>query len=477
MTVPGILWVTRDFRLRDNPALLAAIADGPLLPLFFIDRLLMAQGAASRWRLARALVAFDQALKARTDGCGLTILRGEPDESLPVLMQRIGARRLHQTDWPAPSMRALQQRTRKALKGTGELILHPGHLLVAPDTVRTGTGGVYRVYSPFARALRRRGPDSPVPDAPTRITGFTEAPEGIDPTSLNLAPELQCGRAALERFALPVGEETALARLDEFLGRVADYPSKRDRPDLAATSNLSENLALGEISPRTIWAIASHRAEEAPNQMVGIDKFLSELMWREFAWHLLIDFPKMEDACWRPEWEAFPWQKQSAGLQGWQRAETGVALVDAGLREMWLTGRMHNRVRMVAASWLTKNLLIDWRAGLAHFADCLTDWDPAANAMNWQWVAGCGPDAAPFFRIFNPERQAEQFDPAGNYRRRWLAGFDGAPGAEASVWAEAIPRAWRVAPLWRPGPPSATTEGRARALAALEEFNASKSSA
>lgn len=169
MTVPGILWVTRDFRLRDNPALLAAIADGPLLPLFFIDRLLMAQGAASRWRLARALVTFDKALKARTDGCGLTILRGEPDELLPVLMQRIGARRLHQTDWPAPSMRALQQRTRKALKGTGELILHPGHLLVAPDTVRTGTGGVYRVYSPFARALRRRGPDSPVPDAPARI--------------------------------------------------------------------------------------------------------------------------------------------------------------------------------------------------------------------------------------------------------------------------------------------------------------------
>lgn len=475
MTAPGLLWVTRDFRLRDNPALLAALADGPLLPLFVIDRSLMAQGAASRWRLARALVEFDRALKARTGARGVTILYGEPDELLPNIMQRLGARRVHQTDWPAPSMRALQQRIRKALKGIGELILHPGHLLVAPDAVRTGTGGAYRVYSPFARALRRLGPDGPMRDAPARITGFAEALEGLDRAILDLAPELKRGRAALERFALPVGEGAALARLDEFLDRVADYPSKRDRPDLTATSNLSEHLALGEISPRTVWAVASHRAEEARNQAAGIEKFLSELMWREFAWHLLIDFPKMEEACWRPEWETFPWQKQGAGLQDWHRAETGVALVDAGLREMWLTGRMHNRVRMVVASWLTKHQLVDWRAGLAHFADCLTDWDPASNAMNWQWVAGCGPDAAPYFRIFNPERQAEQFDPDGKYRRRWLAGFDGFPDSEASAWAESIPRAWGAAPLWRVGLPSAITEGRARALAALEEFNAAKS--
>ena len=470
MTAPGILWLTRDFRLRDNPALLAAIADGPLLAVFFIDRLTMAQGAASRWRLGRALCIFDAALRARTGGKGIAVLRGEADEILPALIKRLGVRRLHQSDWRTVEMRAVQDRMRAALRPVGAgLILHPGYLLVHPDAVRTGNGGVYRVYSPFARAVRQRGPDRPAVDAPPRIEPCAEPLGGLDLSTLDLAPDLHRGRAALQRFASPAGEEAALARLDDFLDRACGYPGGRDRPDLDATSGLSDHLAVGEISPRTIWARATLRTEISPEHAAGIEKFLSEVLWREFSWHLLIDFPDMPVACWRPEWEGFPWRKDGLGLFRWKRAETGVALVDAGLREMWLTGQMHNRVRMVVASWLTKHLLIDWRAGLAHFADCLTDWDPASNAMNWQWVAGCGPDAAPYFRIFNPEKQAEQHDPRGAYRRRWLAGFDLASGPEAAAWLESTPRQWHSGP-WQAGPHSMLAEGREAALTALEQF-------
>lgn len=475
MTAPGILWLTRDFRLRDNPALLAAIADGPLLTVFFIDRLTMAQGAASRWRLERALRIFDAALRVRTGGKGIVVLRGEAHEILPALMKRLSVRQLHQSDWPTVEMQALQDRMRAALRPLGAgLILHPGHLLVHPGAVRSGNGGAYRVYSPFARAVRQRGPDRPAADAPPGIEPCTEPLGGLDLSTLDLAPDLHRGRAALERFAAPAGEEAALAGLDDFLDRACAYPRERDRPDLDATSRLSDHLAVGEISPRTIWARAMLRAEISPEHAAGIDKFLSEVLWREFSWHLLIGFPEMPVACWRSEWEGFPWQKDGASLIRWQRAETGVALVDAGLREMWLTGQMHNRVRMVVASWLTKHLLIDWRAGLAHFADCLTDWDPASNAMNWQWVAGCGPDAAPYFRIFNPERQTEQYDPRGDYRRRWLAGFDRAAGPEAAAWIESTPRDWHTGP-WRAGPSAMLAEGRKAALAALAHFGANTS--
>lgn len=473
MALPGIFWLTRDFRLGDNPALLAAIADGPLLPLFFIDRLTLEQGSASRWRLGRALTAFDAALRARTGGRGVVVLRGEPDELLPPLMQRLGAGRVHQSDWPTPAMRAVQDRLRRALRPAGGMLeLHSGHLLVHPRAVRGGSGGAYRVYSPFARAVHRAGPERPAPDAPARIDAFDAPPPGLEPAALDLSPDLRRGRAALERFALPVGEEAARTRLYAFLDGAADYPASRDRPDLDATSSLSEHLALGEISPRSLWAAARLRAEANPGQTAGIAGFMSEIIWREFAWHLLIDFPHMAVSCWRSEWQEFPWRKDGPGLQGWLRGQTGVAMVDAGLRQMWITGRMHNRVRMIVASWLTKHLLTDWRAGLAHFADCLTDWDPAANAMNWQWVAGCGPDAAPYFRIFNPEVQAQRYDPDGAYRRRWLAGFDGSSASEAGAWADSVPSAWRTGVAWRPGPASAVAAGREAALAALSQFRA-----
>lgn len=471
MAVPGILWLTRDFRFRDNPALLAAVAGGPLLPVFFIDKLLMGQGAASRWRLEQALRAFDDELRRRAGGAGVTALRGEPDALLPDIIAQTGARQVHQSDWPTPDMRPVQDRVRAALAAKGgELVLHPGHLLMHPGMVRTKTGGSYRVYTPFARTLREIGPDRPAANAPDRMAACPPLPGAVDLATLDLAPDLRGGRGVLDHFALPAGEDAAIARLHAFLDDAAGYDTGRDRPDLDATSGLSEHLAVGEISPRTVWAVAMKRAEADPARASAIGKFLSELIWREFAWHLLVAFPRMAVEPWRDEWAGFAWRGGGDAYRRWRRAETGVALVDAGLREMWVTGRMHNRVRMVVGSWLTKNLLTDWRLGLAHFADTLTDWDPASNAMNWQWIAGCGPDAAPYFRIFNPEKQATQFDPQARYRRRWLAGWMGEPTAEACAYLDSAPRSWSVNPVWRACDDDAVKAGRTRALDAYAAF-------
>ena len=469
LTAPGLFWLSRDFRFADNPALSAAIADGPLLAVFVIDAMTRAQGAASRWRLERALNAFDAELRRRS-GAGVLVLEGEAEHLLPALLRQTGARQIHQSDWPAPQMRVVQDRLRAALPARAQLVLHPGHLLTHPRNIRTGQGGSYRVYTPFARALHRFGPDRPILAAPGRIVAARPPCVGLPISTLNLAPDMYRGRAVLDRFALPAGEAAALRRLDGFLDRAAAYPEGRDCPDIEATSGLSEHLALGEISPRSLWAIADFRAEADPGAAVGIAKCLSEVIWREFAWHLLLDFPALPSQPWRADWADFPWRGDSPALTGWQRAETGVALVDAGLREMRVTGRMHNRVRMVVASWLTKHLLTDWRYGLTHFEDSLTDWDPAANAMNWQWVAGCGPDASPFFRIFNPEKQAAQYDPKGRYRARWLAGYSGAPSDAALAYLESCPPGWSIAERWRLGRPEALDQGRRGALAAYGDF-------
>lgn len=459
----SILWLCRDFRFDDNAALTAASKAGPVLPVFILDAATRAQGAASRWRLERALARFDAEWHRRT-GQHVAVLEGEAADLLPGLAARIGAGAIHQNDWPTPAMQAAQAELRFALAGgpTG-LHLHQGHLLISPAQVKTGAGGSYRVYTPFARAVRVAGPDRPLP----AVEALSALPStgALCAQTLNLAPDMNRGAAVLEEHALPAGEMAALARLDAFLGHAADYPADRDRPDMDATSGLSDHLALGEIGPRRIWSIARMRAEIDPTLAPGIETFLSELLWREFAWHLFLAFPQMAESPWRAEWARFPWQQENPAFLAWTRAETGIALVDAGLREMRVTGRMHNRVRMVVASFLTKHLLTDWRLGLAHFADSLTDWDPAANAMNWQWVAGCGPDAAPFFRIFNPERQTARFDPKGRYCAHWLT------GSGANAYGETLPLFWGSAETWKAADSGPLLErGRKNALAALKAF-------
>jgi len=470
---PGLFWLTRDFRFGANAALAAAISEGPLLAVFFVDRLLTAQGAASRWRLGRALRVFDGELRRRSGQSGVLVLRGEPDELLPELLHRTGAGLVHQTDWPTPAMRALQARVRRRLSALGaELVVHGGHLLVDPAAVRSGAGTPYRVFGPFARAVRDLGPARPGQSAPPEVATYFAHVRGLDVESLELAPDLASGGPVLEEFALPAGERAATQRLEWFLD-TGGYAGNRDRPDIAATSGLSEHLALGEISPRSVWEAATAKLESrlAGTRANDVERFLTELLWREFAWHLLNEFPLLAEQPWQPRWERFSWRGENADHARWLRAETGLGLVDAGLREMRVTGRMHNRVRMVVAGWLTKQALTDWRVGLKHFEDSLTDWDPASNAMNWQWVAGCGPAAAPYFRILNPVVQAQRFDPEGRYRRRWLAGWEGPPTAEALAYLATVPSSWNVARNWREGSAEdLQRDGRQRALAAYETF-------
>jgi deoxyribodipyrimidine photo-lyase len=312
------------------------------------------------------------------------------------------------------------------------------------------------VFTPFWNAIGRRGAAAPL-DAPARIDPPDAWPQSETLDAWALGAAMARGAAVVANH-VRVGEVAARMRLHAFVhDALAGYAAGRDRPDRAGTPGLSEALAWGEISPRTVW----HAAAAFP----GADAFLKELGWREFAAHLHWHFPDLATRNWRRAWDAFPWRSDNADAERWRRGLTGEPMVDAGMRQMFVTGTMHNRVRMLAASYLTKHLLTDWRVGLRWFGECLTDWDPASNALNWQWVAGSGPDAAPYFRVFSPERQAEKFDPEGRYRRYWLEG----PGADE--FREAVPRSWHPGADDYPAEPIlAHAAGRRRALAAYESF-------
>jgi deoxyribodipyrimidine photo-lyase len=263
-----------------------------------------------------------------------------------------------------------------------------------------------------------------------------------------------------------VGEAAARDRLNRFLaGPVDHYRTARDFPGGENTSRLSENLTYGEIGPRRIW----HAGWQAMEQgSAGAEHFLKELVWREFAWHLLHHTPHITHANWRADWDSFPWRGDNPDAERWRRGMTGEPFVDAAMREMYVTGTMHNRARMIAASYLTKHLMTHWKIGLDWFAQCLTDWDPASNAMGWQWVAGSGPDAAPYFRIFNPATQAEKFDAEGVYIRRFVAELSSDPGPAAVSYFSAVPQSWKLdVKAAYPEPVITLSAGRDQALAAF----------
>jgi deoxyribodipyrimidine photo-lyase len=266
-----------------------------------------------------------------------------------------------------------------------------------------------------------------------------------------------------------VGEAAAQERLDHFIETiVADYVATRDLPAVDGTSALSENLSLGEISPHRCWQAGQAALHQGKR---GAETFLKELVWREFAYHLMHHTPRILTGNWKEDWDAFPWNEDAdlAPVQAWQRGRTGIPFVDAAMREMYVTGRMHNRGRMIVASYLTKHLLCHWRIGLKWFEDCLIDWDPASNAMGWQWSAGSGPDATPYFRVFNPVTQLDKFDRNRAYADRWIAEGRRDPAPEALSYFDAIPRHWQLAPdLAYPAPIVAPDAGRKRALAAYE---------
>jgi len=461
---PPILWFRRDLRLDDSPMLAAAVASGrPLLPLFILDPETEAIGAAARWRLGLALESFARRLEGA--GSRLILRRGDALAVLEALISETGAVGVHWSRLYDPAAQARDRAVKAGLRARGvTAVSHGGHLLHEPWQGASGQGGPYRVYTPFWQAVKGRDPGAALP-APKGLRPPARWPASEALSDWRLERGMARGAAVVARFQA-VGEAAAQARLERFLdGPIAEYGRARDRPDLPGTSRLSENLTYGEIGVRRVWHAGMRAWHEG---CPGAEAFLKELVWREFATHLLHHTPHIADRNWRAEWDGFPWRADNEDAERWRRGMTGEPFVDAAMREMVVTGTMHNRGRMIVASYLCKHLLTDWRVGQRWFADWLTDWDPAANAMGWQWAAGSGPDAAPYYRIFNPAVQSERFDPNAAYRRRFVAELSSAPGPEALAYFAAVPCQWRLDPT-RPYPPPVIglAEGRARALAAL----------
>ncbi|MCB1400674.1 MAG: deoxyribodipyrimidine photo-lyase [Rhodobacteraceae bacterium] len=462
---PILLWLRRDLRLHDHPAMDFAAGSGrPVIPVFIHDETVADLGAAARWRMGRAVASFAQRLEGI--GSRLILRRGPALAVLRALVAETGAGAVCWSRLYDPASQARDSAVKAALRDEGlRAESFPGHLLFEPWRVETATGGPYRVFTPYWRALKGRNP-RPGVHTVSALRPPTKWPESENLERWQMGTAMNRGAAIVERHAR-IGEVAALARLDAFLeAGIGEYRQRRDFPAEPATSGLSENLTYGEISALAIWQAGWRRLEEGAQ---GAETFLQELAWREFAWHLFYHFPQLDRQNWRSEWDGFPWRGDNDDAEAWRRGMTGEPFVDAAMRQMYVTGTMHNRARMIAASYLTKHLLTDWRVGLGWFAECLTDWDPAANAMGWQWVAGSGPDAAPYFRVFNPETQAKKFDMKGAYRAKFIAEGARASAPDALQFFAACPRAWGLS-AGQPYPERriGLDEGRRRALSAYE---------
>ena len=474
---PCIVWFRDDLRLSDHPALHAAAATGaPVICLYVFDETngARALGGATQWWLAQSLRALQRSLEAI--GATLVLRRGPAVQTIAGLARSAQANAVFWNEIAQAPHQATAERVAAALDEAGIASRSfAGDLLAAPSTIRTKDGRGLRVFTPFWRRVLASG-DPPVPlPAPTRLGAVPDIPSNAL-ESWQLEPSRPDWAEGLRETWTP-GERSAQARLEEFLeSGVAGYSLRRDRPDHPGTSRLSPHLRFGEISPRQVWHAARFAAAERPARSGDIDKFLSELGWREFCRHLLFDVPDIATRNLQPSFDAFPWRQDDRALRAWQRGQTGYPIVDAGMRELWRTGVMHNRVRMVAASFLVKHLLLDWREGESWFWDTLVDADPGSNPANWQWVAGSGADAAPYFRVFNPILQGEKFDPDGNYVRRWVPELARLPTAVIhSPWT-ATPVELRAADVELgksyPEPIVDHRLGRERALAAYAQVRA-----
>jgi deoxyribodipyrimidine photo-lyase len=423
---PILVWFRQDLRLSDNPALTAAVDSGaPVLPVYVLDDETpgrWAPGGASRWWLHHSLAALSERLERR--GATLHLVRSkDAAETIRTLASEIGAGAVHWNRCYEPFAIARDKNLKQALKSDGiGTESFNASLLFEPWAVKTKSGTAPKVFSPYWRALRALGdPAEPLP-APEHIRGAMASTEGEKLEDWNLLPTKPDWASGFNKHWKP-GEAHAQARLDWFLETaLEDYKDGRNFPAKPYVSRLSPHLHFGEIGPRQIWhrTIAFCHAEDRNPFAGSAEHFLKELVWREFSYSLLYHNPDLPEACLRPEFENFPWDKSDKALNAWQRGQTGIPIVDAGMRELWQTGYMHNRVRMICASFLIKHLMVDWREGEAWFWDTLLDADLANNSASWQWVAGSGADAAPYFRIFNPVLQGEKFDPDGDYTRHWV---------------------------------------------------------
>jgi deoxyribodipyrimidine photo-lyase len=425
----AIVWFRRDLRLADNPALLKALAAAErVIPLHIHAPMSGGHwpvGSASRWWLHHSLKALDESLCKL--GSRLVIRQGGVFQTLAKLMAETGAEAVYWNRTYEPGAIIRDKEIKRVLREEGFTVeTCNASLLYEPWELRRSGGEPYRVFTPFWKAMRRAGLDLVPEPAPEALPPVPGEIVGVDLDRLQLLPKVPWDAGFYE--AWQVGEAAARQRLAEFVDSdLPGYRDRRDRPDLSATSRLSPYLHFGEISPRQVVHVM--RRGMRPEAETGAEAYLREIAWREFAYHLLYHFPHTPDEPLDPRFASFPWAEgYGVALEAWRRGRTGFPIVDAGMRELWRTGWMHNRARMIAASLLTKNLLVPWQEGARWFWDTLVDADLASNTLGWQWTAGCGADAAPYFRVFNPVLQGEKFDPEGAYVRRWVPELARLPG-------------------------------------------------
>ncbi|KXV12828.1 cryptochrome/photolyase family protein [Gluconobacter oxydans] len=472
---PAIVWFRDDLRMADHPALHEAAASGrPLICLYILDDVTPALhplGAAARWWLHGALADLRRNLEKQ--GGTLLTLSGSAEKLLPQLAKQTDAASVHWHHRLHERERAQDNRIRRTLEEQ-ECEVHAqwGTVLVDPDTVQTKQGGFYKVCGSFWKALQTHAVPEPL-EAPSRLSFHAIPASVLSDARLNedsLCPQAPDWAAGFRKTWEP-GEAEGQEHLEDFLkNSVAGYPRGRDRVAEEGTSRLSPYLASGAVSPRQVWAALQKHGAHTDGPRI----FLSELGWREFARYTLYHLPKLPFENLSPKFSGMHWRRSAADLKAWQRGQTGVPIVDAGMRQLWQTGWMHNRARMIVGSFLTKHLLIDWKEGDAWFRDTLVDADFANNAMNWQWVAGTGIEATPFFRIFNPTRQAEKFDPNGDYIRQWVPELRRLSGkALFEPWAakdEELEKAGVRLGKSYPRPIVDLKEGRDRALQAFRSL-------
>jgi deoxyribodipyrimidine photo-lyase len=418
----AIVWFRQDLRLADNPALEAAVRHGAVVPVYVHapeEAAPWAPGGASDWWRHQSLRALDQRL--RELGSRLVIRRGPSLVALRELSGETGATAIFWNRHYSPAIVARDRHIKDALTSDGLTAQSfNSALLHEPWTIQNQSQKPFQVFTPFWKnCLAQPDPADPVP-APKALPAPARWPKSLALDELELEPKINWAGGL--RAAWQPGEAGAEAGLERFLAAALDhYADQRNRPDLSGTSRLSPHLHFGEIGPRQVWQRVRQMAVQRglPAESWRASQFLAEIGWREFAHHLLFHFPHTPTAPLRANFGQFPWRKNAAELRAWQQGRTGFPIVDAGMRELWATGWMHNRVRMIVASFLVKDLRLDWQDGARWFWDTLVDADLAQNTLGWQWTAGCGADAAPYFRVFNPTSQGEKFDPLGDYVRRW----------------------------------------------------------
>ena len=426
---PALVWLRNDLRLTDNPALFAAVETGrPVICAYILETPEKGQralGRAAAWWLDKSLRRLADDIAAR--GGQLVLRRGKAAEALDRLVQDTGAEAVYWNRRYEGGGRDVDAAIKSSLKARGiEVDSFNGALLTEPWTVKTGSGGYYKVFTPYWKAIRANytAPD-PVP-APDRLAGQGVHSDDIDGWQLHpVDPDWSTG---FDPVWTP-GEAGAQARLARWLETgLATYEARRNRPDFeTGTSGLSPHLRWGEIGPAQVWRAVKHKIETEDTDLDSAWAFLSEIVWREFAYVLLYHNPDLAEENYNPDFRLMPWRDSDADYRAWTGGQTGFPIVDAGMRQLWAIGWMHNRVRMIVGSLLTKHLLLPWQWGEDWFWDTLVDADPASNSASWQWVAGSGADAAPYFRVFNPITQGQKFDPSGAYVRNWCPELAGLP--------------------------------------------------